>query len=53
MVLSFRIRPSATLAPSQNDLFLELSEGYAKALDKSTSRPLSWREVFEHSAQRD
>jgi hypothetical protein len=35
----------------QNDLLLELAEGYAKALDKSTSRPLSWRKVFEHSTR--
>jgi hypothetical protein len=32
---------------------MELAEEYANALDKSTSRPLSWREVFDHSAQHD
>jgi hypothetical protein len=37
----------------QNDLFLEQAEGYVNALEKSTSRVLNWREVFEHGAQND
>jgi hypothetical protein len=39
--------------PSQNDLFLEQAKGYAEALEKSTSRVLSSREVYEPSAQND
>jgi hypothetical protein len=34
-----------------NHLFLEQAEGYVKALEKSTSRVLSSREVFEHCVQ--
>jgi hypothetical protein len=37
----------------QNDLFLEQAEGYVKALEKSTSRILNWREIFELGAQAD
>jgi hypothetical protein len=37
----------------QNDLFLEQAEGYVKALEKSTSRVLSSREVYEPCAQID
>jgi hypothetical protein len=38
---------------SQKHLFLEQAEGYVNALEKSTSRVLNWREVFEHGAQND
>jgi hypothetical protein len=38
---------------AENDLFLEQAKGYVKALEKSTSRVLSWEEVFEHGAQND
>jgi hypothetical protein len=31
----------------RNYLFVEQEEGYVKAMEKSTSRVLSWREVFE------
>jgi hypothetical protein len=37
----------------QKYLFLEEAEGYVKALEKSTSRVLNWREVYEHCAQND
>jgi hypothetical protein len=37
----------------QNYLFLEQAEGYVKALEKSTSRDLSWREVYEPCVQND
>ena len=36
-----------------NHLFLKQAEGYVKALEKSTSRILSWIEVFRHCAQND
>jgi hypothetical protein len=29
------------------DLIFEQAKGYVKAIEKSTSRVLSWREVFE------
>jgi len=32
--------------PDPKDVFLEQAERYVKALEKSTSRVLSWREVF-------
>jgi len=32
---------------------LEQTEGYVKALEKSTLRILSWSEVFEHCVQND
>ena len=34
-------------------LFLEQTEGYVKALKKSTSLPSTTREVFEHCVQKD
>ena len=37
----------------QNYLFVEQEEGYVKAMEKSTSRVLSWREVFELCSQND
>jgi hypothetical protein len=37
----------------QIHFFLEQAEGYVKAPQKSTSRVLNWREVFEHCAQND
>jgi hypothetical protein len=33
--------------------FLEQAEGYVNALEKSTFRPSTIREVFEHCAQND
>ena len=38
---------------NQKHFFLKQVEGYVKALEKSTSRTLSWRKVFEHCAQND
>ncbi len=35
----------------QNYLFVELAEGYVKALEKSTFRFSTMRGVFEHRAQ--
>jgi hypothetical protein len=37
----------------QNYLFVEQEEGYVKAMGKSTSRVLSWREVLELCSQND
>jgi hypothetical protein len=38
---------------SSKNLFLEQAEGYAEALDKSTSPRSTMREVFEHCEQND
>jgi predicted nucleic acid-binding Zn-ribbon protein len=38
---------------NQNLLVLEQAEGYVKALEKSTSWVLSWREVFERRERND
>jgi hypothetical protein len=55
MLLSFRCCPLAYAAitpgqqpEGQNDLFLELAEGYVKALQKSTSPLSTMREDIEH-----
>jgi len=37
----------------QNYLFLKQAKGYVKVLEKSTSRVLSSREVYEPCAQND
>ena len=37
----------------QNDFLLEQAKGYVKALEKSTSRVLGLREVFEHCGEND
>jgi hypothetical protein len=37
----------------QEYFFFTRAQGYVKALEKSTSRVLSWREVFEHCAHND
>jgi hypothetical protein len=51
--LSVALKHLDSRTSNQNDLFVEQAEGYVKALEKSTSRVLNWREVFEHCAQND
>lgn len=46
-------KPRPHVLTGKNHLFLEQAEGYGKAPQKSTSRVLNWREVFEHCTQND
>jgi hypothetical protein len=50
---NFHLLKQPLFLTGQYYLFLEPAEGYVKALEKSTSRVLNWREVFEHCAQND